>query len=89
MEDTHVEDAAPTDHSSQQLDFSPPPNVTLTAIDPGLAREVLNVPSQLGINNIAVIVDEVELCVPFDRNGTASTPFSTPERQNKPLPTAA
>ena len=73
MKYTHIEDSAPPCHSSQQLYFSPPPNVTLSTIDHGLAWVVADVPSWLGINNMAVTAGEVELCVPFDRNGTAST----------------
>ena len=49
-----------------------------TTIDPGLARIVTNEPSSLGLNNILAVADPVELCVPFDRNGTTacSTPTS-------------
>ena len=39
-------------------------------IDPDLARIQTDNHSDLGLNDVTVIADPVELCVPFSANGT-------------------
>ena len=69
----------PTSHAGQ----TPVPETALSAslentspgilnVDPELARIVTEEPSELGINNITVLRSPEDLCVPFNRNGTAA-----------------
>ena len=63
-EDENSEDSPPrSTHSREESEEQP------TGVDLGLARIVTDRPSSLGVNNIAVVADQLELCVPFERNG--------------------
>ena len=45
------------------------PSSIINQVDVGLARIRTDLPSQLGLNDIMVIREDEELCIPFERNG--------------------
>ena len=55
-----------------------------TGVDLGLAQIVTDRPSSLGVNNIAVVADQLELCVPFERNGVVIPDTESPTRPPGP-----